>query len=159
MKKAVFILPLIVAVVLVVSRCGMRIDAGRTPISTPTSNSKIPMETKAFTYGGLEFEVTGAVSDRTEVYKDDGGADVDLLIITYKPNAELRIIQPDMNSGEFTELGQPYPQWGLDYKSKQSSGEKVRIDDKTGIIKITDDLIAIYDLEASLYVVKFEKSE
>jgi hypothetical protein len=116
-------------------------------------------ETKAFVYRGLKFEVSGVLSDRTEVYKDDGGADVELLVITCGPEAKLMITDPDMHSGEYTESGKPYPRWGLDYKSKQATGEKVRIDDKTGAMEITEDLIAIYDLESSLYVVKFEITE
>jgi len=124
-----------------------------TPGETPSEPTG---ESKQFTYQGLEIEVTGVKNDRNETYQDDGGSKVELIVISYLPGAKLTIIKPDMSDASFSADGKPHAQWGIDYQSKQASGDKYRITDETGALDITSDMLAIYNLEASLYVIKFE---
>lgn len=126
------------------------------PEAPGESPSESMGEAKRFTYKGLEIEVTGVRNDRNETYQDDGGSEVELIVISYLPGAKLTIIKPDMTDASFSADGKPHAQWGIDYQSKQASGEKYRITDETGVLDITSDMLGIYNLEASLYLIKFE---
>ena len=112
-----------------------------TPISLPSP----------FYIKGLDFEVSNIAEWHWEVYQDDGGEDVDLLIVHYLPGAELIIKDPGMSDPQYAADGQPHSQWGLMYSD--TSG--VRIDEDIKTVSITEELTGIYSLESSLYVVKF----
>ena len=128
-----------------------------TPPATPgESSSESTGESRRFTYQGLEIEVAGLKSYRNETYKDDGGSEVELIVINYLPGAKLTIIKPDMSDASLSADGKPHSKWGIDYQSKQATGDKYRITDETGVLDITPDMLAIYNLEASLYAIKFE---
>jgi hypothetical protein len=123
--------------------------------ASPSALPEPTGETRRFTYQGLEIEVTEVVGDRNETYQDDGGADVDLLVITYLTGAKLTIINPDMSDPAFAADGNPHATWGIDYASRQQE-ERFRITDDTPELDITEDMLGIYNLEASLYIIAFE---
>jgi beta-lactamase regulating signal transducer with metallopeptidase domain len=108
---------------------------------------------REFTRGDLEFTVTNVIDSHWEVYKDDGGADVELLIIDYLPDAQLYISEPDMSDPQYTEDGLPHAQWGLGYGV--TGEDNIRITDDINTVSITFDLRGIYHLESSLYAVRF----
>ena len=113
--------------------------------STPISLSS------PFYINGLDFEVSNIVEWHWEVYQDNGGEDVDLLIVHYLPGSELSIRNPGMSDPQYAEDRQPHPQWGLIY----SDTSVVLIDETVKTVSITEELAGMYSLESSLYVVKF----
>ena len=142
-----------------VSSCDFKNESQPERSEPPSATQPLTMltgETKRFSYQGLEIEVEGVRSDRNETYQDDGGTNVNLIVITYLPGAKLTVLKPDMSDASFSEDGKPHAQWGIDFQSKQATGERYRITGETETLDITSDMLAIYNLEASLYVIKFE---
>lgn len=99
------------------------------------------------------FEVTNVLDWHTETFFDHGTDPVEVIFINYLPGAELRIIDPDMSDPQYAEDGLPHAQWGLGVGD--TSDNNVKITDEIKIVPITPDLRGIYNLEASLYVVRF----
>jgi len=120
-----------------------------------TTNNPVPQsETKMYTYKSLEVEMTNVKSDRTETMTDDGGHEWKYTVITYYPGARITVIKADMSNPTYNADGKAHPQWGI----LLDPDERIKITDDMPPLDITSDMEGIYNLEASLYVFKFESN-
>ncbi|HZK33002.1 MAG TPA: copper amine oxidase N-terminal domain-containing protein [Tissierellaceae bacterium] len=109
-------------------------------------------KTESFTYDGLKLEVTNVGDIRVETMIDDGGNPWEYKVFVCHPGASVRVLDAGMNDGKFAEDRKPYANWGIEL----SSGKDIKIVDNMKPFEVTTDTIGIYNLEASLYVLKFE---
>ena len=166
MKKHLLLLP--VLALLLLTACALPLKpaapepAPETAPETPPSAASEKVEpveagqgrTEPFTYGSLTLEISHVLESRTERVQDEGGTEmVDLPVFTCGPGAMLTVIDADMSDPTYSEDGQPHPQWGLydvetDSRTKLTEGmEPVALDENTD---------AVYNLEASQFVLRFE---
>ena len=106
-----------------------------------------------FSIGDLLLEVTEVQSTRRETMLAEGVTPHEYSVFTYSPGATITVKNAGMRDGSYYEDGQPHATWGLSYTGES---ERTRITDETGVILITPELEGIYNLEASLFVLKFE---
>jgi beta-lactamase regulating signal transducer with metallopeptidase domain len=140
-------------------------DANYTPISDesgknveenePTKTLAPKGEVKKYTYQNLEIELTGVKSDRIETMLDDGGNEWKYTVITCYSGAKLTVIKADMSDPYYNEDGKAHPQWGI-IEGEQEHEKRIKITDDFQPMEITSDLKGIFNLEASLYVFRFE---
>ena len=122
------------------------------------SETPIPQgETKAYTYQNFAFELAGVKSERTETMLDDGGNEWQYTVITYYPGAVLTVLKADMSDATNNADGQAHPQWGILVAADPE--ERIRLVDDMKPLEITPDMAGIYNLEASLYIFRFEPSK
>lgn len=125
--------------------------AAAEPSASPDASPAVPAgETKRYSYQNLEVELTNVKSDRTETMTDDGGNPWTYVVITYYPGATLTVIHADMSDPAYAEDGKAHPQWGID------GGERIDLSNDTQLLGLTPDMAGVYNLEASLYVFRFE---
>ena len=110
-----------------------------------------------FTYDGLELEVTGVLSDRTERMTDDGGTLWEYSVYTCLPGAQIHVIQADMLDSYAD--GKKYAKWAI-YREREAepySYTESRIDIVDGMepIELETDMQGIIHKEANLYVLRF----
>jgi len=132
------------------------------PSSTPTSTlSQTPSptpdptqfgETKTFNFDGLKLEVTNVYEVRTENMKDDGGNPWKYSVFVYYPGARVTVLAADMSDVNISADGKSHANWGV----LLASGERKDIVDDMKSFDLTPDMLGIYSLESSLYVLKFE---
>jgi len=126
------------------------------------AETKLPLdslaqeETKTFDYEGLSLQVTNVLSTRTESMLAEGIEPHEYTVYTCAPGAVITVLNAGMADGEFYEDGQPHPQWGLSYTKE---AERTRITGDTTSIPVTPELEGVYNLEASLFVLKFEYTD
>jgi hypothetical protein len=124
------------------------------PLTSETPTLK--GETKRYTYQNLEVELTNVKSDRTETMTDDGGNEWKYTVITYYPGAKLTVIKADMSDPAYNADGKAHPQWGV-LLDPADPAKRIEITDDMQPFNITSYMGGIYNLEASLYVFKFEE--
>lgn len=107
---------------------------------------------ESFTYGDLKLDLTNIEDIRVEKMVDDGGTPWEYKIVKYHPGAMAKVVNSDMNKGSSSDGISPFPKWGIEL----SSGEPIKIGDDIKSFEITPETIGIYNLESSLYVLKFE---
>ncbi len=165
MKKHLLLLPVLA---LLLTACALPLKPAapetvpETAPETPSSAASEKVEpveagrgrTETFTYGRLTLEISHVLESRTEQVQEEGGGEmVDLPVFTCGPGAMLTVIDADMSDPTYNEDGQPHPQWGLydvetDSRTKLTEGmEPVALDENTD---------AVYNLEASQFVLRFE---
>jgi hypothetical protein len=115
-------------------------------------------ETKTYSYHNFKFEFTNVASERTETITDDGGGEWTYTVITYYPGAVMTVINADMTDPAYSEDRKAHPQWGI-YSVEGESEERLEITDDTNQVDIIPDVKGIYNLEASLFIFKFEESK
>ncbi|GBF72183.1 hypothetical protein PA598K_00420 [Paenibacillus sp. 598K] len=114
----------------------------------PTQNG----ETKTFSYDGLKLEVTNVYEVRTESMNDDGGNSLEYSVFVCYTSATVTVISADMSDSNLSADGKSHPNWGV----LLASGERKDIVDNMDSFPITPDMLGIYNLESSMYVLKFE---
>ena len=115
-----------------------------------------PADTEAatvFSIGDLLLEVTGVQSTRRETMLAEGVEPHEYSVFTYSPGATITVKNAGMRDGSYYEDGQAHAVWGLSYTGERT---RTRITNETGVIAITPKLEGVYDLESSLFVLKFE---
>lgn len=130
------------------------------PISNSTPNSTLNQtpsptqngETKTFNFEGLKLEVTNVYEVRTESMKDDGGNPWKYSVFVYYPGASVTVLTAGMSDVNFSADGKSHANWGV----LLASGERKDIVDDMKSFDLTPDMLGIYSLESSLYVLKFE---
>ncbi|WP_256758170.1 hypothetical protein [Cohnella sp. WQ 127256] len=134
------------------------IDSSSTPTSTLSQTpSQIPNptqngETKTFNFGGLRLEVTNVYEVRTESMNDDGGNPWEYSVFVCYPGASVTVLTADMSDVNITADGKPHANWGV---LLASGGRKDIVDDMNSF-DVTPDILGIYNLESSMYVLKLE---
>ncbi|ANY69325.1 hypothetical protein BBD42_24695 [Paenibacillus sp. BIHB 4019] len=133
-------------------------DSSSTPTSTsletpshspnPTQNG----ETKTFNHGGLKLEVTNVYEARTESMNDDGGNPREYSVFVCYPGARVTVLTADMSDSHFSADGKPHANWGV---LLASGGRKDIVDDMNSF-EVTPEILGIYNLESSMYVLKLE---
>lgn len=109
-------------------------------------------ETKTFIYDGLKLEVTNVYEVRTESMIDDGGNPWEYSIFICYPSASVTVLTADMSDVNITADGKPHANWGV----LLASGERKDIVDDMNSFDVTADILGIYNLESSMYVLKLE---
>ena len=109
-------------------------------------------KTEIFTHEGLKLEVTNVQDVRVESMIDDGGNPWEYSVFICYPGAIATILDADMGDASFSADGKSHARWGIEL----ISDERIRIVDDMDSFDITSDVVGIYSLEASLYVLKFE---
>ncbi|MCL6604729.1 MAG: hypothetical protein K6T94_17855 [Paenibacillus sp.] len=133
-------------------------DSSSTPTSTlPQTPSQIPSptqigETKTFSYGGLKLEVTNVYEVRTESMNDDGGNPWEYSVFVCYPSASVTVLTADMSDVNITADGKSHANWGV----LLVSGGRNDIVDNMNSFNVTPDILGIYNLESSMYVLKLE---
>lgn len=120
--------------------------------SLPTTQSG---KTETFIYADLKLEITNVQDVRVESMVDDGGNPWEYKVFICYPGARATILDADMSDANFSADGKPHANWGIELVSD----ERIRIVDDTDSFEITPDIVGIYNLESSLYVIKFETME
>ncbi len=124
--------------------------------SPPISDTDIPEgETRRYSYHNLEIELTNVRSQRTETVADDGGNKWEYTVIIYYPGAKLTVINADMSDAAYSADEKAHPQWGIQVDS--DTNDRIDIIDDMNQLDITSDMKGIFNLEASLYVFRFER--
>ncbi|GAA0137098.1 hypothetical protein YSY43_39390 [Paenibacillus sp. YSY-4.3] len=132
-------------------------DSSSTPTSTlPQTPSQIPNptqngETKTFIYGGLKLEVTNVYEVRTESMID-GGNPWEYSVFVCYPGASVTVLTADMSDVNITADGKSHANWGV---LLASGGRKDIVDDMNSF-DVTPEILGIYSLESSIYVLKLE---
>ncbi|WP_270166932.1 hypothetical protein [Paenibacillus sp. SYP-B4298] len=135
-------------------------DSSSTPTSTlPQAPPKTPSptqngETKTFIYGGLKLEVTNVYEVRTESMNDDGGNPHEYSVFVCYPSATVTVLTADMSDSNFTADGKSHANWGV----LLASGERKDIVENMDSFHVTPDILGIYNLESSMYVLKLENN-
>jgi len=135
-----------------------RTDSGSTATSTsPQTPSKTPSptqngETETFVRGELKLEVTNVYEVRTESMKDDGGNPHEYSVFVCYPGATVTVLSADMSDSTLSADGKPHPNWGV----LLASGERIEIVDDMDSFPISSDMLGIYNLESSMYVLELE---
>ena len=111
---------------------------------------------RRFMYDGLELEVTGVLSDSTEIMSDDGENLWEYPVYTCVPGAQIRVIQADMLDSYAD--GKKHAQWAI-YREREAepySYTESRIDIVDGMepVNLTTDMQGIIHKEANLYVLR-----
>lgn len=109
-------------------------------------------ETETFKYGDLKLEITNVQDISIEKVVDDGGTPWEYKVFTCYPNAKVVILEADMSDPNFNADGKQHAKWGIEL----ASDERIKITDGMEPFDVTRDIIGIYNLEASLYILKFE---
>lgn len=118
----------------------------------PTTEMK---KIETFIYDGLKLKVTNVADTRVEDMIDDGGNPWEYKVFTCYPGASVTVLDAGMDDGRFAEDRKPHANWGIEL----SSDKAIRIVENMDSFDITSDTIGIYNLEASLYVLKFEMAK
>ncbi|GIP56191.1 MULTISPECIES: hypothetical protein [Paenibacillus] len=133
-------------------------NSSSTPTSTlPQTPSQIPNSTqngvtKTFTYGGLKLEVTNVYEVRSESMIDDGGNPWEYSVFVCYPGASVTVLTTDMSDANITADGKSHANWGV---LLASGGRKDIVDDMNSF-DVTPEILGIYNLESSIYVLKLE---
>lgn len=125
---------------------GDNIDPG---VETP--NTQVG-KTEIFSHDYFKLEITNVQDISIEEMVDDGGTPWEYKVFTCYPNAKVVILEADMSAPEFSADGKLHSKWGIEL----TSDERIRITDEMEPFEITKDIVGIYNLEASLYILKFE---
>lgn len=163
-KHATAIILLVICFIALFAGCNSSSDTDSKPppspgTSTPPSET-LPSqgETKRYTFQNFEFELSNVMSDRTETMRDDAGNEWKYTVITYDPSAKLTVINADMSDATYNEDGKAHPQWGILVNGDADIEERIKITDDLKPLEITPNMVGIYNLEASLYIFRFENS-
>ncbi|MBB3072157.1 hypothetical protein FHS14_005172 [Paenibacillus baekrokdamisoli] len=84
--------------------------------------------------------------------KDDGGNPWKYSVFVYYPGARVTVLTPGMSDVNISADGKSHANWGV----LLASGERKDIVDDMKSFDLTPDMLGIYSLESSLYVLKFE---
>lgn len=118
----------------------------------PTTQSG---KTETFIYAGLRLEVTNVQDTRVQSMVDDGGNPWEYKVFICYPGARATILDADMSDASFSADGKPHANWGINLVSD----ERMKIVDEMDSFEIETDILGIYNLESSLYVLRFEIAE
>jgi len=118
---------------------------------SPTQSGK----TETFSHDGLRLEVSNVRDVRVESMIDDGGNPWKYNVFVCYPGAKVTVLTADMSDASISADGKPHANWGIDLVS----GERINIVYDMNSFDVTPDILGIYNLEASLYVLKFEMYE
>lgn len=118
----------------------------------PTTQSG---KTETFIYAGLKLEVTNVQDIKVESMIDDGGNPWEYKVFIYYPGARATVLDADMSDASFSADEKPHANWGI----YLVSDERIKIVDEMDSFEITPDILGIYSLESSLYVLRFEIAE
>ncbi|KQN99908.1 hypothetical protein [Paenibacillus sp. Leaf72] len=121
------------------------------PTPSPTQNG----ETKTFNHGGLKLEVANVYKVRTESMNDDGGNPREYSVFVCYPGASVTVLTADMSDSHFSADGKSHANWGV----LLASGGRNDIVDDMNSFEVTPDILGIYNLESSMYVLKLEMYE
>lgn len=125
-------------------------------IPSTDTDASAPMPTgtvETFTYKNLTLEISNVCEKRMDTGVYDNGDPYELPVYTCYPGATLSTIDADMSDPTCAEDHQPHPQWGVydvetDTRTKLTDGmEPIALDETTD---------AVFNLEASAFVLKFE---
>jgi|WetSurMetagenome_2_1015567.scaffolds.fasta_scaffold281371_2 hypothetical protein len=144
----------LLAIVITVTCIASLVAACNNPaddVQTPAPQGEI----KTYAYQNFEFEMTNVKAEATEIIADDAGNDWQYTVITYYPGAQLTVINADMSDPAYAADGQAHPQWGI-LLDPADPTKRIEITDVMQPLTITADMRGIYNLEASLYIFKFE---
>lgn len=158
-KNARLILFSVLTMLLLVSGCGN--SASLNPVSTvspvvsPSVSSPVSGETRQYQYGALTLSVSGVLTDRQETMLDEGVEEWTYTVVTCAPGAVLTVVDADMSDPACASDGQAHPQWGvLSFANGQE--ERLKLSDGMDGIMITENTAGVFNLESSLYLLKFE---
>lgn len=101
---------------------------------------------ETFTYGDLELEITNVTDVRKQVFTDDGGTDVEQMVFTCLPGAQITVVDADMSQPIVEGLGSAHPNWALDL----NGGTDLR--DGMAPVLVPDEGCMVYDPESSVGV-------
>lgn len=107
--------------------------------------------TEIFNHLGLSLEVTNVHTIRKDAIFD-GMEMCEYDIYEVYPGAIVTVINADMSDPTYYEDKMPHAQWGF----LTSPDERTYIIDGMDPVDITPDLVGVYNLEASIYVLRFE---
>lgn len=124
--------------------------------ASPAETAPPQGETKTYSYQNFEFKLTNVASERTETITDDGGGEWTYTVITYYPGAVMTVINADMTDPAYAEDGKAHPQWCI-LSGEGDMKESIKITGYTEQVNITSHNKGIYNLEASLFIFKFEE--
>ena len=164
MKKALFS-AFSIMLILILTGCGANPAANQSNQSqeSSASHSDQPSEepidvgtVETFTQGELALEVSHVKSIRTESKLAEGIEPFDETIFTCYPDATLTVINADMSDPAYAEDHKAHPQWGL-YDIETDT--RTRITDETKPILLDETTDGVFDLEASIFVLRFEFAE
>lgn len=117
------------------------------------SNHTPSGETKLFSNGNLEFELSNVAFVRLENVVDDGGNTHELTVIFYYSGAKLSVKDDGICEPEYDEDGIAHPQWGI----QLSTGEQVEIANKYGNLNILPSAEGIFNIESGQVVFRFKQ--
>lgn len=120
-----------------------------TPVPAPTPSQE--GTTEIFNCHELSLEVTNVHTIRKETCFD-GMETLEYDVYVVYPGATVSIINADMDDPTYNEDKLPHPQWGF----LTAPDERLRIVDGMAPMEVTPDLVGVYNLEASIYVLQFE---
>lgn len=80
---------------------------------TAEENRQPSGTTEQFQYAGLKLEVSNVINVRTERMTDDGGTVCEYQVYTCHPDAEVTVLNADMEDGELFEDKLPHAKWGF----------------------------------------------
>lgn len=124
-------------------------DLHETPDTSQEAPTPTPPigETELFEYSvnfiderlPFSVELTNVISAERKTATLDDGNQYGFPCYILSPGAKLSVINADMNDGNLTDNGQPYPQWYI-----ETSGDKIPITEDMTPLEITDDMTGIY---------------
>lgn len=164
MKKT-FCIAFSVMFILLLIGCSVALDDTQPNQSQESSEAQPGLEneepvavgmTETFTRGELSLEVSHVKSVRTENKLLEGTEPFEETVFTCYPGATLTIINADMSDPAYAEDHQAHPQWGL-YDIETDT--RTRLTDETEPILLDETTDAVFNLEASVFVLRFEFTE
>jgi hypothetical protein len=115
-------------------------------------------ETRRYAYQNLEIELTHVAADRIETMPDDGGGEWRYTVVTLYPGAALTVISADMSDPAYAEDGLAHPQWGI-LLDPHDRYKRIDLTDDLEPVEVTPEMRGVFNLEASLFVFRFEFAE
>ena len=116
--------------------------------SSPLS---VPGATRRFGVQDLRLEITNVLSTHKTSVLAEGIELHEYVVVSCTPESKITVLDAGMSDPSYSEDGKPHPKWGLSYTNKS---DRTRITDETKTVPVTADLEGIYNLEASLFVIR-----
>lgn len=163
--KRVFCTVSLIMFISILTGCSVALEDSQPSQSQESSAAQFSQEseeaatvgtTETFTQGELILEVSQVKSVRTENKLLEGIEPFEETIFTCYPGATLTIINADMSDPAYAEDHQAHPQWGL-YDIETDT--RTKLTDETEPILLDETTDAVFNLEASVFVLRFEFSE
>jgi len=127
------------------------------PDTDEETSEPMPVGTvETFTYGNFVLEISNVCEIRTDTGVFDNGEPYEFPVYICYPGATLRVVNADMSDPTYAEDHQAHPQWGV-YNVETDS--RMKLTDDMEPIALDETTDAVFNLEASLFVLKFEFAE